>query len=435
MIRRLNPPNAFAARLGEQHPEPGVVYQENPFLIKEGNAWYNPLTGEAAYVDDPIQERMRLIRRWYYVPKDFDIKAATHIVRQKILTDRAAPIRRGMTSYVIFTTTACNAACSYCFEKDLKILTMDDKTALDAAGFIERTRLKNAPVSIKWFGGEPLCNTRAIDAITDYLSRKQIPFRSDFTTNGDLLDRVPDGKLLHQWRTREIQLTLDDVGEQYGVHKGLDAGAFDRLRKTVQRIGDLGLRVTIRVHYHADQGLEPCFRVVDAFRGMRNVRMYGRIIYKTESPDDYENLLRLEDYMEQAGFFSRGFPKRGNGTHCMGDNSRIACITPDGHLSPCEHYAYGEVYGSIYGGKLDREMLAEWQLREKHLCDCGSCPLYPSCEKLMMCPAEGDCTKGYRDYQIESIRRALRNGVRNMQATGPKTIQAGADPQTICGVC
>ena len=433
MIKVLNTPNRFIRLLGPQHPEPGVTYKFNPFLIREGNAWYNPLTGEAIYVDDPVKERLRLVRKWFYVPEDFDAKTAAHIVRQKIFTGRITPVNRGKTNYVVFTTTACNASCVYCFEKGTKVLTMSDETALDVAKYIEKTR--QGKINLKWFGGEPLVNTKAIDIITEYITQKQIQFSSEVTTNGDLLDRIPDEKLVNQWKIRTVQLTLDDVGEKYAEYKGLDSGAYDRLYKTVQRITGLGIHVVIRVHYHADHGLTPCFRVVDAFSGMKNVTMYGRIIYKTESPDDYENLLKLEDYMHQKGVYSHGYPKRGNGTHCMGDNDKVACITPDGKLSPCEHYAYGETYGSIYSRNRDGEMLAEWQLREKHLCDCSDCPLYPSCEKLMMCPAEGDCTKGYKEYQIQGIRRALRNSVMKMSVSNTKTIDKAADPQKVCGVC
>lgn len=433
MIKVLNAPNGFMTLLGVQHPEPGVTYKENPFLIKEGNAWYNPLTGEAIYVDDPVKERVRLVRKWFYIPQDFDPKSAAHIIRQKIFTNRAMPVKRGKTSYVIFTTTACNASCVYCFEKGMKVLTMSDEVALDVAKYIEKTRL--GKVKLKWFGGEPLVNTKPIDIITEYLTRQKVEFQSDLTTNGDLLDRIPDETLTDRWKVRTVQLTLDDVGEKYAEYKGLDSSAYNRLYKTVQRITNLGIHVSIRVHYHADQGLSPCIRVVDAFSGMKRVSMYGRIIYKTESPDDYENLLKLEDYMHQRGVFSHTFPKRGRGTHCMSDNNRVACITPDGHLSPCEHYAYGEVYGSIYNRKRDGNMLAEWQLRGKHLRDCGDCPLYPSCEKLMMCPAEGDCTKGYKEYQIQGIRRALRDSVMKMQVSNTKTINKGTDPQTVCGVC
>lgn len=455
-MKTLTKANANLSRLGFQRAEPGRHYKENPFLIKDGAAWYNPLTGEAVLVEGSAGDMQELVRRWYYVPEDFDVMSAVHLVRQKTLEATRVMGRPAVGSYTIFTTTACNAACTYCFEKDMKPLTMSDATALDVAKFIARTRRRNTAPSIKWFGGEPLVNQQAIRIICGYLRDNGIPFRSDFSSNGDLFDRIPDKTLLEDWQMREVQLTFDDTGDGYAKYKGLDAGAYDRLKKTIIRLTGLGIHVVARIHYHPEDGPEPFRRVVDDLKNISGLGMYGRIIYKTESKEHYRELLELEDYMAAAEKYQFGFPRRGGGTHCMADNPRALCITPEGKLSPCEHYAYGEVYGSIYSGTMDREMLAEWKAREKHMCDCKTCPLYPSCEKIMACPAEGSCEKGYQYYQIETIRRAMRqraaaagaqtvangsakrvNAVGFMAAQGKSAGQAATveDLRAQCGVC
>ena len=97
----------------------------------------------------------------------------------------------------------------------------------------------------------------------------------------------------------------------------------------------------------------------------------------------------------------------------MSDSRKIACITPTGNLSPCEHFAYGEhVYGSIYSKDRNEDILKKWSVREKYVTPtCKNCPLYPSCRKIVMCPAEGKCSEGYQYYQIETIKRALRKKV------------------------
>ena len=70
---------------------------------------------------------------------------------------------------------------------------------------------------------------------------------------------------------------------------------------------------------------------------------------------------------------------------------------------------------------------------------CAECKLYPCCEKILMCPAEGDCTKGYMMYQIEQIRRALRYASRNLQAAPEQKARTGTisaeAPALVCGVC
>lgn len=421
-MRILNKANANMTRLGMQRAEPGRRYKENPCLIKEESAWYNSLTGEAVLVEDGIADLPELVRRWYYVPDDFDLKATAHLIRQRTLADTRVMGRPAIGTYTIFTTTACNAACSYCFEKGMKTLTMTDAIALDVAKYIAKTRRRTSAPLLKWFGGEPLVNRQAIRIICGYLRENGVPFRSDFSSNGDLFDGIPNKTLTEEWQTHEVQLTLDDIGRGYETYKGLPAGTYDRLKKTIIRLTAIGIHVTARIHYHPEDGPEPVRRVVDDLKDIQGIGMYGRIIYKSESEEHYRKLLELEDYMAAAGKFRFAFPRRGGGTHCMADNPRAVCITPEGLLSPCEHYAYGEVYGSIYTGATDREMLAEWKAREKHMCNCGSCPLYPSCEKIMACPAEGDCLKGYKFYQIETIKRALKQRA----SAGGQTVTNGS---------
>lgn len=437
-MRILNKANTNLTRLGMQRAEPGRRYMENPCLIKEESAWYNPLTGEAVLVEDAGTDLPELVRRWYYVPEGFDMTAATHLIRQKTLADTRVMGQPAIGSYTIFTTTACNAACSYCFEKGMKTLTMTDAIALDVAKYIAKTRRRTSAPLLKWFGGEPLVNQQAIRIICGYLRENGVPFRSDFSSNGNLFDGIPDKTLTEEWQTHEVQLTLDDIGRGYETYKGLPAGAYDRLKKTIIRLTAIGIHVTARIHYHPEDGPEPVRRVVDDLKDIQGIGMYGRIIYKSESEEHYRELLELEDYMAAAGKFRFAFPRRGGGTHCMADNPRAVCITPEGLLSPCEHYAYGEVYGSIYTGATDREMLAEWKAREKHMCDCGSCQLYPSCEKIMSCPAEGDCLKGYRYYQIETIKRALRQRMASSETAPSWTAGQTAtvdDLRAQCGVC
>lgn len=409
IIRKIN---AFGLRLGEQTVEPELTYVINPCVIKYESAWYNPMTGEAVLVEDLKKDMKQLIQKWFYVPKGLDIKSIAHWVRQKTLNGSTGPGSALKTSYTIFTTTSCNASCNYCFEKNYKNISMSDQVAEDVAKYIVKTRNASTTLTIKWFGGEPLVNMRAIDVISEHLNRNLIPFRSSITTNGDLLDKVTDSTIVNTWKLKEVQLTLDDVGSEYGVFKGLDSGAYDRLKKQIIRLSDLGVHISVRIHFHPERGLEPCFRVVDDLKDIQNVSMYGRIIYNSDSIENYNKLLELEEYIKKYGKYTYPFPNRGSGIHCMADNRHISCITPLGELSPCEHYPYGEVYGSIYDDVTDPEMLAEWRIKEKHLStDCDTCQLYPLCEKLTMCPAEGKCSDGYQYFQIETIKRALRKKV------------------------
>ena len=429
ILRNANP--SRIAIIGYQEPEPGVVYVPNPCLIREGSAMFNPLTEEAAVVEDIAKDRRGLVRGWYLVPKGLDIVSMAHMIRQRQLANMAKP--RGITGYTIFTTTACNAKCAYCFERDYDVLTMSDEKAHQVADYIVKTCNKSTQIKIKWFGGEPLVNKAAINIICAHLREYGINFVSDITTNGDLLPKCTDAEL-KLWRLRWAQLTIDDVGAEYDRIKGIP-GAYDRLHSTVARLIALGIRTTIRIHYHPEKGAEACLRVADDMAKHQGVRMYCRILYGNETPKDYENVMAVEDYLHKCGVWNPKFPVYSSGSHCMADRQIHACITPTGELSPCEHYAYGEhIYGNIATKNRNGTILAKWRQKEKHTRDsCRDCPLYACCEKNVMCPGEGHCANGYADFLIERIRRALR-----YTATHHQDIIKGASKEELAamgGIC
>lgn len=425
-LKAVNP--ARLTVLGQQSPEPGTKYVLNPCLIRDGTAFYNPLTEEAVLVEDEDKDRRAMVRRWFLVPEGFDMVSVAHLIRQRNLEALAKP--SGVNSYTIFTTTVCNASCVYCFERGYKAMTMSDQTARDVAAFILKTR-RNSQISIRWFGGEPLVNTKVMDLICSELQEKGVNFVSNITTNGDLLPDCSDEQI-RLWRIRSAQFTLDDVGAEYDRIKGLK-GAYERLEASIDRLARLGVHSSIRVHYDPEKGAEPCYRVADAMMKHKNLSMYCRILYGSETEKDYQAVLEFEDYLIRNGLMRAKFPAASNGSHCMADRRQHATIAPDGALSPCEHYAYGEhIYGSIYTRRQSGAILAKWGQKEKHvMTTCRSCPLYACCEKIVMCPAEGSCESGYRDYLIAQIRRALR------RSEAPEGIRGATKEElaAMCGVC
>ena len=417
------------AIIGDQKIEKGVSYTLAPYLIISGNRIFNPLTESAVLVENMEKDKAALVRGWYLVPVGFDVVSMAHMIRQRQLSALSIPTTK--TGYTVFTTTACNAHCEYCFEKDYKWITMTEETAEEVARYITRSRSKNRRVEINWFGGEPLVNKVAISAICKRLSLNGVDFESRLTTNGDLLPACTDEEFA-LWRLKKVQITLDDVGAEYDRIKGIE-GAYDRLTASVRRLNDLGVKVSARIHYDPQKGPEPCYRVASDLMDY-NVSMYVRMLYGSETAEDYETLLEIESRLIKCGRMSARFPTYTNGTHCMGDKKSHAAITPDGKLSPCEHYAYGEnMYGDIHTRNVSGNVLARWTEKVKHSGDCKACPLYAMCEKITMCPAEGDCSTGYRDYQVAQIKRALDSV--KLEVSKGKTVKAAESPQLVCGVC
>lgn len=419
-MKIINTANKFVKNtIGSQEIEVDLKYIESPYLIKYENSIYNTLTREAVVVEDLEKDISYLISNWFYVPKDFDVLSLCHLIRQKLLRNNNGPGSNLKESYTIFTTTACNAACTYCFEKGYKKITMTEKTAEDVALYILRSRNKSKSTNIEWFGGEPLCNKKVINKICSILKENGVKITSGITTNGSLLSECSDEELKDIWNVTHIQLTFDDVGEGYDTIKNLPKGTFDQLLKTMERLEKLNIYIAGRVHYSPDRGKEASIKVIDTITKFSNVHPYAKLLYDTGKKEYYDGLLELNEYIGTRRDRTYTFPAVAKINHCMADTNKIVAITPEGKLSPCGHYPYGDnIFGDVYTRAVNENILKSWRVREKAVKpECKSCPLYPSCRKIVMCPAEGKCSEGYQYYQIETIKRALRRRAKELNGS------------------
>lgn len=423
-MKVINSSDSFVKSIiGTQQIETDLSYEESPYLVKYGNALFNTLTREAVVVEDLTNDYSYLINHWFYIPKGYDVSSLCHTIRQRCLVRDSGPGSFLKSSYTIFTTTGCNAACTYCFEKGFDILTMSEKTAEDVASYILRTRNKSRATNLEWFGGEPLCNKKVMTAICDILKVNGVKYTSGITTNGSLLPDCSDEELKDIWNVTHIQLTFDGVGKEYDRIKSLPNGSFEKLIETMKRLEKLKIFAHVRIHYDPEIGKEACYKVIDAVSGFNNIRPYAKLLYDKGSLDWYKDVLELNDYIESVGKSYYTFPTVSKVNHCMADTNKIVAITPEGKLSPCGHYAYGEnIFGDIYSSTVDESILKNWKVREKIVTpSCKECPLYPSCRKIVMCPAEGKCSEGYQYYQIETIKRALRKKVEEINGRDSNT--------------
>lgn len=389
--------------IGSQQVLPGVKYVEHGYITRVGNVVYNALTGEVAVVNDD-EDRAEMIRRWFLAPKGMNLAGLAHMTRQAAHSMKTA---RSINRYTIFTTTGCNGACEYCFQHGLDPVVMSEETAAAVATFIMQHANPGLMIRIRWFGGEPLTNKTVISQICEVLQRNRRRYQSSMSSNGDLFKDVTDEEV-ELWQLKSVQFTLDDVGDKYDALKGLPDGAYDRLKATIERFP--GINFTLRVHYDPTKGTEPCYQIIDDFKGYSNVVMYAAMLYdgaKTQA--DYETLLQIENRMIEVGRYNMSLPSMSPDVYCMADSRQQACITPVGDLTPCEHFVTGETYGTIYSDARDQSVLDKWAAKCKdNVVSCAKCPLYPSCEMLCRCESAGKCSEGYKYYQLEKIKRALK---------------------------
>lgn len=411
-MKTIQQPDRFVVgNLIPQQEENGIKYVKSPYVIECDTLMFNTLTYEAIDVKDKEQDKTELIKRWFYIPEGMDLSSFDYLLRQRQRFSMSGPGSNLKHTYVIFTTTACNAACTYCFEKDYPVFKMTNDIADKVSEYILKTVDRKAKkIWMRWFGGEPLVNKEVITSISNVLIENGINFSGGLSSNGDLLNNCTDKELVDIWKIDSIQFTADHYGTKYDLIKGLPDGAYKRLHENVKRVNELGIHARLRLHLSELNDLETLKHIVDDFKSYKNLSIYTRLLYNDFTHDKYEKLLELDDYIERCGKYTPILPSTLIYNHCMADSRKIVCITPDGSFSPCEHFAFGDqMYGSLFKRVYDENILKQWKIREKYQKEeCKACPLYPSCKKIINCPSEGDCSNGYKYYQIETIKRALR---------------------------
>ena len=195
----------------------------------DGLILLNNLTDECVFLDENEKKSFYsndftndtfifLVNNWFLVPQDFDdLKFSENAEKTVSLIYRTFR-KRPIDSFTIFTTTDCNARCFYCYQHGCEYKTMSKKTAIDVADYILNNK-SDKELLLRWFGGEPLYNSEAIDIITDILSEHGVKFKSIMTTNGYLFDEVMVDKAKRKWNLNRVQITLDGTEEIYNKVK------------------------------------------------------------------------------------------------------------------------------------------------------------------------------------------------------------------------
>lgn len=406
--------------IGYQKKEDEAEYIYSPYLlfldVPEGKVIYNTLTREVVLSQDTEEERDYLISRWYMLPEWFQPKALVKMFWQSY--DATHPRRRygPIQLYTILPTTKCNAHCPYCFECRQKKRSMNTKTAKDTVEFIKKHSAQR--FHIKWFGGEPLCNTKAMDIIANSLSEKD--WASSIITNGYLIDKYADK--LKLWRLKWAQITFDGTEDTYNRVKNIKGAesAFLNVLNNIDILLENDVDVTVRLNLSTDNADE-LSELIDLLKERfgKSIHINVAALYEGEgetplSLSDEQKKSVLSEQMKlyrklfDDGLYSPAFPglKR---THCMADNGRSCVILPDGNLSLCEHHTDDEIYSNIYGAENNKEILLSWQKRTPETEECSFCPLYPQCILLKNCPVE-KCDRELKEFKAKlAMERLYKN--------------------------
>ncbi|MBQ6676412.1 MAG: radical SAM protein [Clostridia bacterium] len=452
-MQTILPPMSAAQKLC---PEPKIAdgpYRISQFAIsapcEEGVLLYHTLTGELLLLSEEEyrgaangdEEGEDLKKRRFLVPENYDEYT---LCRQVMSVARLlAPKKKGITGFTVFTTTDCNARCPYCYELGRPRTPMSDRTAADAADYIARVS-EGGKVTLSWFGGEPLMNTKAIDIITSELRARGVPFRSKIVSNGYLFDEDLVRKAKDEWALEFAQITLDGTEETYNRIKGFtdcEGSAFRRVLSNIGLLLDAGVRVQIRLNVDLDN-VRDLSKLTDElaerFRGERKPVLYSVLIHDFSTPGESPGVgaeaLAAWDGLQRKILATplgsvRRLPRSIQANGCMADSDSSVTILPDGRIGKCEHESEQLTVGSIYDGITDPATVERWRERVE-VPECQTCALSPLCIRLRLCSWTADrCTDEDRERMRLSAEQMIINEYKRGLMKGGDKIEADEDPE------
>lgn len=401
-------------------------YRPICFLIRKdidsGFLLYNTATGGIVHLqgeEDIIASLPQLIEMYFYVPNDFD--EFSWVDEQRRARKEKEDNDKIIDGYTIFTTLDCNARCFYCYEKGQARISMSEKTADDVADYIIKNAELGKEQDIRWFGGEPLYNEKVIDIICKRLSAQNIPFQSRMISNGLLFDGTNILKAKNSWNLKKVQITLDGTETVYQKaksYKNATGGEFQRVLDNIDALLSAKISVVIRLNqdlYNTDDLLCLVNLLSKRFGGKKGFSVYNSLLFTEEGEAQETSLQRYESFLKlQDSIYANNLQKYNKirmairTRHCMADNDDSIVISPTGKIGKCEHYPNEFLIGSIYNDDFDTEMMKKWKETYEASEKCHTCPLYPQCIRIKMCPEEHEyCSMEQCENKINLLRMSL----------------------------
>jgi len=388
--------------------------------VPEGKLVFNGLTRTLIIIEpnDNISDIIScdyLYKKYFLVPEDFDETTLVDKLKEHFRKPLDDLYLTHPKSFIVFTTTKCNARCFYCYELHQKNKThMTEETANKVGDYIVRYSDRNSSIHIGFFGGEPLFNQKPIDIVINKVMNAGLPYYTTFITNGYLFTPELANKAKNLWKTTNVQITIDGTESVYNKTKNYiyDGSPYKVVLNNIAALLNRGIPVVIRLNvdlYNADNLKVLIKQLHDRFGNHPLFQIYTWPIFedeyhhRTEEENEllFKKLKEIEDLLAEYEYeFGKDCSSEIKAVQCMADNGENVTISPRGELGVCEHYTDSHFWGHIDNPlEKDFEELKSWK-EYNDLDMCKDCPLYPSCVLPKNCEEMGKCDKYYQEWRL-----------------------------------
>lgn len=413
-----------------------VIFEkiDDGYLLFHSISWSLYLLTEDEYNNILTFDGVETLKKWLIILPSYidEIHIAKVIYRNRFTTDGNIffrPSYRNIHNYIIFTTNLCNAKCEYCFEKNrLAQTTMSEDVAIKTAQFMMKNSTTDKPLSLTWFGGEPLLNTKSIDIICDELKNNFRQYKSYLITNGFLLTDDNIEKMCNVWNVQNIQITLDGKGEIYNKIKNFKVeNAFERVINNIKNVlkvytHPLSLTLRFNVSYDNIDYMDDLLKYIETeilpLKGIHKIK--GSIVMRYETfTDNYNSNKDLRKKIIDLRTKYNSFIKHDKEwtlwykrtSHCYADSCGGLAINPEGKIGICEGWYEDSVMGDVENGVTNIEPSRKYIMKfpeNIRFCIRNNCPLTPSCTHYSPCSNSWSCTVPESiDLQIEFLKEKM----------------------------
>lgn len=390
---------------------------------------YNLWTGEIILLtnkqyNQPSQQIQKmLVECWYKIPIEVDDYSLYYLSMQEL--NKRFPKKRfnKIKTCTLLTTTACNAQCYYCYEKGIKTEFMTKQVVDDLIKFFISDKVQSY-LNLRWFGGEPLLNTKIIDYMCKQLKENHIQYESLFLSNGYLVKNLSKQDL-QRWNVKTFQITIDGYKEVYNTIKNYkninqNEDPFTTLINNIQFLLKNHIKVTIRMNLdynNVKQQKELVDFLIKKFsKNISNFSIYSSPIYdlinfnsSNNNKNDRKKI--FENYKEMINYINKKklFPREVKRTHCMADDGVSIVVAPNGYISTCEHHPYDGYYTqNINKIPYNLEEINKWAEKTPLKEECKVCFYKPLCNTLKKCQLDFWCDEYSIDFRKFEIERSLK---------------------------
>jgi radical SAM protein with 4Fe4S-binding SPASM domain len=305
--------------------------------------------------------------------------------------------------FVIDSTLNCNARCSYCYQKEFTIpkYNMNEHTTNNIIKLIKDCyKYHNQQIVLSLFGGEPLFYMKPYDNIVKELQNNNIPYITEITTNGYLLNDKNINKLINEYHLTQLQITVDNLNEKYNKIKNYiyknDSNPYETIIKNIHNILQYNIHLSIRINYNPNENevIGIYKTLAEEFKDNKNVYIYIIPLFTTYSKDEQIEIIKNHIRYRYISNSDTNFLQKFKYARCAADSPDSIQIAPNGDIYKCQHVLYGD--GKIinindyYDNNINVEDINQYIYDDSiysffEFKSCKECVFNPSCLNIKCC--------------------------------------------------